>query len=379
MTIWLGVSYAERGFQAAILTMAAAMLISGRPGMRPGSIGLMVAAIMAWGPAQLIAGWTVYHYETATAALRWATLGAVFFLTREVLRDRKLFGQARTAIAAFGAVVAVLALTQAYTSQGRFFWLFPSEQSEVFGPFQNRNNYATFVELTLPLVLWEGLKQGPRRIVWLTMTGVMAASVIASASRAGSLLVVAEIPAVMVVALWRQLLSKQQFVATLAILAAASALGVAVTGWQALAGRFGDLDPLLYRREMLQSAIAMVRERPWTGFGLGTFPVAYPAYAVFDSGYVVNHAHNDWAEWAVEGGLPFLLLLGGLSVASSVAAVRSGWGLGLVAAYLHGLVDFPMQRTGLVIWLFIVGGALSCSFTDDSKSDPSVRLAPSFR
>jgi hypothetical protein len=29
-------------------------------------------------------------------------------------------------------------------------------------------------------------------------------------------------------------------------------------------------------------------------------------YARFDVGKTVNHAHNDWAEWAVDGGIPFL-------------------------------------------------------------------------
>ena len=85
----------------------------------------------------------------------------------------------------------------------------------------------------------------------------------------------------------------------------------------------------------------------------------YPAYAVFDNGYYVNHAHNDWAEWAAEGGLPFLLLLGAIATVSSLAAIRSGWGLGLVVVYVHALVDFPMQRTGLAIWVFVIGAMLA--------------------
>jgi O-antigen ligase len=103
----------------------------------------------------------------------------------------------------------------------------------------------------------------------------------------------------------------------------------------------------------------MVKDHPWTGFGLGTFPAAYPAYAIFDNGYAVNHAHNDWAEWAAEGGIPFVILLTAIAGASAFAAMRSGWGLGLMAVYVHGLVDFPMQRTGVVIWVSVIGAMLA--------------------
>jgi len=76
-------------------------------------------------------------------------------LTYEALRNRKTRQRSRTLLAAFGAVMAVFALVQAYTSQGAYFWLFASGQPRVFGPFQNPNNYAAFIELILPLTLWE--------------------------------------------------------------------------------------------------------------------------------------------------------------------------------------------------------------------------------
>jgi len=79
----------------------------------------------------------------------------------------------------------------------------------------------------------------------------------------------------------------------------------AIAGWGLLWSRIsGGTDPFANRREMLESALRMARERPWMGFGLGTFQFVYPAYAVTDFGLFVDHAHNDWAEWVAEGGLP---------------------------------------------------------------------------
>jgi O-antigen ligase len=358
LTIWLDAAYAERAFEAAILMVSAvAVVLRGPP--RPRFILLALATVALWGPLQSIAGGSVYRYETWIAALRWATLTATFFLAYEALVNHQTRRRSRTWLAVFGAAMAVFAFVQAYTSQGSYFWLFASGQPQVFGPFQNPNNYAAFIELILPLTLWEGLKWPRYRTAWLTMAGAMAASVVASGSRAGSALVMLEIPTVFAAAYLSRQFPRRQVAAALAKMAVVAALCLAATGWETLRLRLVAMDPFLYRREMLHSAIAMVKARPWTGFGLGTFSTVYPAYAVFDNGYFVNHAHNDWAEWAAEGGLPFLLLLGAIAAASSLAAIRSGWGLGLVVVYVHALVDFPMQRLGLAIWVFVVGAMLA--------------------
>lgn len=354
LTIWLEVSYAERCFEAAILLLAA---VAGWRGT--GVVAGALTVVALWGPFQLITGASVVPYETSYASLRWAALLATFLLVYGALEDQKLRLQARTWLAAFGGLFTIFATAQAYTSHGSYFWLFPSDQPEVFGPFQNQNNYAAFMELTLPLTLWEALKPGRYRILWLTLAAVMAASVVASGSRAGSALIALEIPAVLLVAYRSKHFTRGQVAGAAAQMALVAALCISATGWETLEHRLRAANPFLYRGEMLHSAIAMAKDRPWTGFGLGTFPAVYPAYADFDNGYTVNHAHNDWAEWAAEGGLPFVLLLAAIAAASSLAAIRSGWGLGLVAIYVHGFVDFPMQRTGVVIWVSVLGAMLA--------------------
>lgn len=358
LTIWLDAAYAERCFEAAILILAAVVVVMRGP-PRPRLILVALTAIALWGPLQLIANQSIYRYETWIAALRWTTLTATCFLAYEAFGNRETLERSRILVAAFGAAISVFALVEAYTSQGAYFWLFAGGQPQVFGPFQNPNNYAALIELILPLTLWEGVKRPRYRTAWFTLAGTMAASVVASGSRAGSGLVTLEIPAVFAAAYLSRQFSHRQVVVAFAKMAMIATLCLAASGWETLRLRLLTTDLFLYRREMLQSAIAMVKARPWTGFGLGTFATVYPAYAVFDNGYFVNHAHNDWAEWAAEGGLPFLLLVGAIAAMSSLAAIRSGWGLGLVAVYVHAMVDFPMQRTGLAIWVFVVGAMLA--------------------
>jgi len=96
----------------------------------------------------------------------------------------------------------------------------------------------------------------------------------------------------------------------------------------------------------------MVRERPLRGFGLGTWSEVYPGFARFDDGLFANQAHNDWAQWAAEGGIPFFLLMVGVAGMAIRPAFRSLWGLGLLSVFLHCCIDYPMQQRPALAALF---------------------------
>jgi len=193
---------------------------------------------------------------------------------------------------------------------------------------------------------------------------VIFASVILCASRAGAILVGLEVVAVLGVAAAHKLVSGLDFARLAGSLALVIVLSTAVVGWEVLWGRRHDPDPFRYRREMAASAIEMARQRPWTGFGLGAFETVYPAFASFDLGLVVDHAHNDWAEWLAEGGLALFLSMVFLALVSAGPAIRSGWALGIPVVFLHSLVDFPLQVPAVAslvfVMLAIVGQDSSC-------------------
>jgi O-antigen ligase len=124
-------------------------------------------------------------------------------------------------------------------------------------------------------------------------------------------------------------------------------------------GRLKEPDPLSMRREIFESSWNMTRARPWSGFGLGTFRWAYPEYAQFDPGSRVEHAHNDWLEWSAEGGIGFAAAWLALAIALARRALRSIWGVGVVAVLLHALVDYPFARFGVAVWFFAFCGMLA--------------------
>ncbi len=324
-----------------------------------------------WGFLQLVAGTTVYRFETWVDSLYWVTLLVLFFLGFQALGDPKVRSSLLGALLYLGFGVAVLSVIQLFTSEGKVFWIFPSGYTEmVLGPFVYHNDYAAFVELLLPVALFKAVEERGRAVLHSAIAAVLFASVIASASRAGSALVTLEVVVVLALTVARGSLARRRSGIVMAKICALVLLFTAVVGWSVLWRRLQQPDPFVHRREILASALAMARERPWLGFGLGTFETAYPAFALFDIGVVVNHAHNEWAEWLSEGGVPFLGMMFWVAAWSVRPALRSIWGIGLLSVFVHACVDYPTQRLGLAVWIFLMLSALAAWDANQRKAVP---------
>jgi O-Antigen ligase/Transcription termination factor nusG len=241
-----------------------------------------------------------------------------------------------------------------YTSPGKIFWFFESPYPDVWGPFLSRNNFAQFLELALPVSLWLGCRacRSRRGTLYLWMSASILACGLVSASRAGAVVLILE--AALVFRLARPP-SPRRLIPVFALGVIALA---ALAGGEVLVHRFHDSDPFRDRREIFQSSLAMIAARPWTGYGLGNFSTVYPEFARFDPGAVVEHAHNDWLEWATEGGWPYAAVWMLLAISVTRPALRSVWGIGVPAVFVHALVDYPFARFGVAAWLFILAGAL---------------------
>jgi O-antigen ligase len=313
---------------------------------------MVFLAIALWGAVQLAAGWTVAKAETADALLYWLAAACLAGLASQVCARHDQMDWFLKAVAVAGSAICLVGLVHLYTSEGLVFWIFPSGyESRIPGPFVSRNNYAAFVALLVPVVLTLAMRREPGARSYLVLAAALVAAAIASGSRAGALLVIAE--AVLVFLLTRG------HGALLAVFAALVTLFIAVVGYQYLWDRFvHDTDPFLVRREFLASTLAMIRSQPLHGFGLGAWTSSYPQFALIDVGRLANHAHNEWAQWTAEGGLPVFAVMLALFLWTLRAAFPPLWGIGLIGVMIHSLVDYPFMRIGLAAWIFVLMGAL---------------------
>ena len=361
--------------EIASFVLAAAwvsLFLSGRARPRFSGVLIPFSGILVWSGIQLLLGTTVYRWPTEMAALYWGGNLAVFFCGLQVCADKKLRAGFLRALLFFGFAVSIFSTVQALTSEGRVYWHFPTTTGTqpVFGPFLYRNQYAAFIEILLPVALYLAITARKRKIFYYLVAATLYMSVVASASRAGFVLSTVELALVPILTRRREPFSRGQFLNGALVLFGMLLWLAIPAGPEILFSRFGTPDPFGGRREFNVSSLHMIQERPLMGFGLGNWPTAYPGYAVFDDGNFANQAHNDWAQWTVEGGIPFLCLMLWIAGWGTVRGVRTGWGLGVPVVFLHCFVDYPIQRPGVAIVFFLMLAALAHAGPESGAREP---------
>jgi O-antigen ligase len=363
-------------FQAGVFTVTIWIIVhvALRPSGFRGSLLLVpLGGVLGLGCLQIAARQTSDAWATRAALLAWAANASLVFLALQLFAERKARQRFLQSIFYFGFAISVLAVTQLWTSPGKVFWLFPTGYADtVMGPFVSRNLYAAFIELLLPIGL---VYAAFGRRVWMhaAMCGVMFASVVAGASRAGVVLVSAEVMAALLLTQTHRIGITRGLAATVGRIAVPCVLFIALFGGTALWRRFQEEDPYGVRRQLLRSSLDMVYERPWIGFGLGTWSIVYPRFAYYDDGTVANHAHNDWAEWSAEGGLACFTMMLWLAAMTLRPAVRSVWGIGVIAVWLHCVVDFPLQNPFMAGWFFLAAGILAAGGSQSGEPEATAR------
>ncbi len=149
-------------------------------------------------------------------------------------------------------------------------------------------------------------------------------------------------------------------------------VGLASTGplqEQAITGKLSD--QRTSRKVMAATTVEAIKDTFPAGTGLGSFPQVYRTYEDQNAigTELVNHAHNDYLEFALELGLAGVVLIVGFFLWWGRQAIRAwrasfeGADLGragsivVLVVLLHSFVDYPI-RTSAIAALFAVGCAL---------------------
>jgi O-antigen ligase len=109
------------------------------------------------------------------------------------------------------------------------------------------------------------------------------------------------------------------------------------------------------RLEFIDVSLSLVRERPWLGYGVGSFPWAYREKVAGSGRVATANPHNEMLLLAVQGGLPAVALFLFLMTRLLACATR---------------LPTPRERlmaAALTIWLFI-GGLPNALLIDHTES-----------
>ncbi len=321
---------------------------------------------------------TISSSDTAWAWIVTASAIAMFAAARTLFRRSGVRRTVRM-VSAVGFAVSLLAIAQAATAGRDIYWRFRTEFEGPlpFGPFVNRNHFATWAIMALPLCLgYIAARVGAApdeaghvntrsrlahaidpRTGWLMASAItMLIALLLSLSRSGALAL--GVSAVVTVVLCRRRLDRRRRRRVLAIAAIVMVCGLAWADIPALRERVaGAQTGVANRLTIWRETLPIVRDFWLTGTGAGTYQRAMFVYQQSTRAVYFNQAHNHYLQVAAEGGL---LLVGTLFVvlaafvraarerltneASGVFWIRAGAACGLGAVALQSVWE-----TGLVM------------------------------
>jgi O-antigen ligase len=344
LTLWIPAYWPVALFEIAVMLIAAIAIMQRRM-PAPGTLFPLYALgfIVVWGCLQLIAGLTIQRFATERAIAQWMTWAALYYAGVSLFQEQAVARSTRTAMVWFGFVVSVEAILQAYLSPGKVYGLFPSGYREfVMGPIVYHTHFAVFIETLLPIALWLALSEARRSYTMLGISATLLTAMVVSASRGGLVIAAAE---VLVVLVARPMARRRAL-----MLLGATALLTLIVGVETASQRFYAEALTAGRVQFAVSTLHMIAARPWTGWGLGCWPATYPAFATFDPGAIVNQAHSDWLQWTAEGGLPVGIAMLSMVLWGVRPALRSIWGIGFIAVFVHAAFDYPFSRPAIGAW-----------------------------
>jgi O-antigen ligase len=323
-----------------------------------------LVGLLALGAAQLIFRITPYPFLTHVEALKLIAYLLVFFLSTQAFRDRQDLNSLVWFVMFLCFSVSLFGIVQRFTSEGTIYFHKLSFGGDPFGPFVNRNHFAGFAELTIPvglsLMIFRGLRRDMFPLASL-LTIVPVGALILSGSRGGIVGFAFEIVVLALIARSRKRAAEPARLAALALVGLAAVALIAWLGASKAIERFSTLhtgDVSLSRRYTMDRGAAQIfLHHPIAGCGLGSLVAVYPRFETLYDGLVVDHVHNDYMELLAEMGLlgalcggAFLWILfrdsrksleaeqGHFSRAIHAAAVTALCGL-----LLHSLVDFNLH------------------------------------
>ncbi len=278
-----------------------------------------------------------YPFETVRSVVQFAGYASLFVIAANIncekAKRRLLCG------------IVAAALWQALDGTAQYFSGRVSESETAalaHGSFVSRNHFAAFLEGRVGAAL--ALTCGA------VLPGVAAMALVAgialSYSRAG----------IVVVALALGFWALRRRKPWLACATALVVLGIGA-GLYGYGARFSGLGDDL-RLPLWRDSVAIVAESPLTGSGLGTFPYVFARTEMYLPRKTIEHAHNDYVEFAVELGVPLTLLgLALVGVAARRAYITNlGCFLGAASILAHGVVDSPLHAPALAALVAVLLG-----------------------
>ncbi len=355
-------------------------------------IGLLQALRQAPvnGPTPLI--FTAWRLSTLNAVLLWLFYAAVLYCAAKAIKTPAQLRRLLWALFGMGVVVSLMGMLQKTGDETMVYGL-RRVSGQPFGPFVNRDHGAYFLAMAgmAGLGLFFGGFKGlfahqshtklfdllAVQFLKFIMIVAIVAGLVKTGSRGGlhSFVCASAFMGFVSAGFFRTRAGKISARAALLLLLAGYCL--LLSKYRILLGLEGDnfVGSVTTRFSMYKSSLAMFRDFPYFGTGLGAVEHSFPFYKRpdFVTDNIVNHVHSDWIELFLQAGLAGgLIYVAGLGAALygfyrawlrcrsfTVKAVYGGALGAALVAMSHSFVEFASQMPANALAFYALLGALA--------------------
>lgn len=304
-----------------------------------------------------------------------------FIIAANFFASRERFGTLIRFLIIYGVALALFGLIQNFTWEGRVYGFRVTTAGVGFGPFINRNHFAGYMEMLIPVPVSLIVARVVQKQSWMFYgfaAAIMGLALVMSNSRGGIISLMAGLIFIAVASSQlrrnkeRSRLEQNSGASILKRIGAVAAIGAAIfigvvwIGAEEVIRRAGETidqvrgnqqESYISREWIWKDTWKMVRANPLVGVGIGAYETVYPKYATGDDPYFrIDFAHNDYlqilADAGIAGGLLALCFI--ILVARAVlrgikasdpwtAAMALAAGAGIFSLLVHSLFDFNLQ------------------------------------
>ena len=360
-------------------------------------------AVLA-GLALLSALWSVNPVSTLKAWVMMAgyvAFGFLYYLQASC--DRRWRERALLVVAITGAVWGAFGIARVLFAGGAAREAVAVASTYSYGAFRpffrEHGTYAAYLGMLLPATVLAAMdRTGRTRIVYVVSALCIGGGVLLAFARAGWLAVALVIP-LSVVAWARSRRAARglllPFVLALAVTLLAAGIGISnqIARHASSVVSSGNMSNL-ERLNRWGTALAMARDRPWTGVGYGCYLDAYPAYRsktiVTDQTYIRMGVHSEPLKVLSELGVPGLLTALWLLGAVAWLAIRAFRGLpdpdervlalaalaGLGTYWINGLFNAYLVEDKVTVPFWVAIGVIGALGRRLEEARPAPDPAP---
>ena len=340
--------------------------------------------------AQIVFNTTASRYLTRVELQLFLTYLILLHLIGQAFQRSSHWRSLVWFLMSLGFVTSIFGILQHLTFNGKLYWFREMRYGGLpFGPYVNRNHFAGFAELLIPLALVPlvlGRVRRERLFVVVLLALVPTVALFLSASRGGIISFGVQLVILLLLLLLRRIRTRHMLLGGVVVLC--SVLAVSWIGVQQVLQRFTTYKTLdvtaSKRAAMARDTWHIFLDHPVMGTGLGTLQMVFPPYDTFYDGKIVNHSHNDYLELLAEtgllGGLCWLAFLGVLLLeslrglenlqSSFNSALNLSGLIGCCGILVHSVVDFNLHIPANVLLFFVAAHLATARIQSDAASPP---------